>query len=491
MTTATVIGSGFSSLAAATSLADKGVKTTVIEKNQALGGRARKFHHDGFMFDMGPSWYWMPDVFEKYFARFGKKPSDYYELKRLDPSYRVIFKDETMDMPASFEQLQDLFEAREKGAGKRLADFMKDAAVKYDAGINDLVYKPSLSIMEFAKWKVIKGLVELDLFSDFHSFAKKYFTDPKMLSIIEFPVLFLGAMPEETPALYSLMNYADLKLGTWYPMGGMHKIVEAMVDLAKEKGVEFKTGEAAEHIFKNGKMHLRTQHNNYASDYIVGGADYHHIETQLLSESDRQYSESYWDKRVMAPSSLLYYVGVKKRIPNLLHHNLFFDADFKQHAKEIYKTSEWPENPLFYVCAPSVTDDSVAPEGHENLFILIPIAPGINGDTEEMRNTYFEMVMQRMEKHTGTSIREHIVYNRSYCVEDFKKDYNAFKGNAYGLANTLTQTAFLKPRIKHKKLPNLYYTGQLTAPGPGVPPSLISGQVVADHILQNIKANKR
>ncbi|MDP4845073.1 MAG: phytoene desaturase family protein, partial [Salibacteraceae bacterium] len=304
MKSATIIGSGFSSLAAATTLAAKGVKTIVIEKNDSLGGRARKFDHNGFVFDMGPSWYWMPDVFEKYFARFGKSPADYYTLKRLDPSYRVIFDDEYIDIPASFSELQQLFEEREKGAGQKLAEFMKDAAYKYEVGINELVYKPSLSIFEFAQWKVLKGLIELDLFSNFHAFAKTYFRDPKLLSIIEFPVLFLGAMPEETPALYSLMNYADLKLGTWYPMGGMHKIVEGMVSLAKEKGVEFKTSEAATRIYQNGSMRLQTAENEYASDYIVGGADYHHIETQLLDPKDRQYSDSYWDKRVMAPSSL-------------------------------------------------------------------------------------------------------------------------------------------------------------------------------------------
>jgi len=487
MTSATVIGSGFSSLAAATTLADKGVQTTIIEKNSSLGGRARKFETNGFVFDMGPSWYWMPDVFEKYFERFGKTPSDYYNLKRLDPSYRVIFNDEFVDIPASFEELQDLFEKREKGAGQRLVDFMKDAAYKYEIGINELVYKPSLSIFEFAQWKVLKGLFELDLFNNFHSFATRYFKDPKLLSIIEFPVLFLGAMPEETPALYSLMNYADLKLGTWYPMGGMHKIVEGMVSLAKEKGVEFKTNEAATRIYDNGKMQLETELGQYESDYIVGGADYHHIETNLLDVSDRQYSPRYWDKRVMAPSSMLFYLGINKEIPNLLHHNLFFDADFGKHAREIYKATKWPDNPLFYVCAPSKTDDSVAQEGHENIFILIPIAPGIEGDNEAIRSQYFDMVMGRLEKHAGVSIKENIVYKRSYCVSEFKKDYNAFKGNAYGLANTLTQTAFLKPRIKHKTMPNLYYTGQLTAPGPGVPPSLISGQVVADHILKNIK----
>ena len=487
--TATIIGSGFSSLSAATSLADKGFDVTIIEKNSSAGGRARKFDHEGFMFDMGPSWYWMPDVFETFFARFGKKPSDYYTLKRLDPSYRVFFSDEHIDMPASMQGLIDLFEEREKGAGESLKKFLADASIKYDAGINDLVKKPSLSIFEFAKWKVVKGLFQLDLFSNFHDFARKYFKDPKLLSIIEFPVLFLGAMPKETPALYSLMNYADLKLGTWYPMGGMHKIIEGMVKLAEEKGVKFRYDEAAEKINSNGKLTVKTSKGEYTPDYVVGGADYAHIEQHLLDEKDRQYTAEYWDKRVMAPSCLIYYIGVNRRIPNLHHHNLFFDTDFDAHATEIYKTKQWPKNPLFYVCAPSVTDDTVAPENCENLFFLIPIATGINGDSEELRDKYFKVVIDRLKEKTGVDITENITFKRSYSVSDFVSDYNAFKGNAYGLANTLFQTAFLKPRIKHKKIKNLYYTGQLTSPGPGVPPSLISGQVVADYILKKHNLN--
>ena len=487
--TATIIGSGFSSLSAATSLADKGFDVTIIEKNSSAGGRARKFDHEGFMFDMGPSWYWMPDVFETFFARFGKKPSDYYTLKRLDPSYRVFFSDEHIDMPASMQGLIDLFEEREKGAGESLKKFLADASIKYDAGINDLVKKPSLSIFEFAKWKVVKGLFQLDLFSNFHDFARKYFKDPKLLSIIEFPVLFLGAMPKETPALYSLMNYADLKLGTWYPMGGMHKIIEGMVKLAEEKGVKFRYDEAAEKINSNGKLTVKTSKGEYTPDYVVGGADYAHIEQHLLDEKDRQYTAEYWDKRVMAPSCLIHYIGVNRRIPNLQHHNLFFDTDFDAHATEIYKTKQWPKNPLFYVCAPSVTDDTVAPENCENLFFLIPIATGINGDSEELRDKYFKVIIDRLKEKTGVDITENITFKRSYSVSDFVSDYNAFKGNAYGLANTLFQTAFLKPRIKHKKIKNLYYTGQLTSPGPGVPPSLISGQVVADYILKKHNLN--
>ncbi|GAB5538188.1 MAG: phytoene desaturase family protein [Salibacteraceae bacterium] len=486
MKSATIIGSGFSSIAAATSLAANGIKATVIEKNQEIGGRARKFERDGFTFDMGPSWYWMPDVFENYFNTFNKKPSDYYDLVRLEPSYRVFFKDEHVDIPSSFTELCQLFEEREPGAGEKLISFLKDAAIKYDAGINDLVHKPGHSILEFAQWKVMKGLFQLDLLTDFHSFARRYFSDDKLLSIVEFPILFLGAMPQDTPALYSLMNYADMKLGTWYPMGGMHKVIEAMESLAKEHGVEFRTNEPVQKIFQNGTMNTVTSKETISSDFVVGGADYHHIETSLLEEKDRQYSEQYWESRTMAPSCLLYYVGVNKNVEGLQHHNLFFDTPFDLHAQEIYKTKKWPSDPLFYVCCPSKTDKSVAPDGKENLFILIPIAPGLNHDTQETREQYFKEVIARIEKHTKHSFQDQILFHQSYSVSEFKSDYNSFKGNAYGLANTLRQTAFLKPKLRHKKLKNLYYTGQLTTPGPGMPPSLISGQVVANEILKNL-----
>jgi len=295
-------------------------------------------------------------------------------------------------------------------------------------------------------------------------------------------------MPKETPALYSLMNYADLKLGTWYPMGGMNKIIEGMVSLAEEAGVTFKYDSPVERIYMNGNINTVTANKTYKSDYVVGGADYHHIETQLLKKEDRQYNDNYWDKRTMAPSCLLFYVGVDKKVDGLKHHNLFFDTPFDEHAVEIYKTNKWPADPLFYVCCPSKTDSTVAPEGKENLFILIPIAPGLTDDNEEKRQDYFHKVVSRIEKHTGSRFADAISYQKSYSVSEFKEDYHSFKGNAYGLANTLRQTAFLKPRLQHKKLKNLYYTGQLTTPGPGMPPSLISGQVAADQILKSIKS---
>ncbi len=488
-----VIGAGFAGISAATFLAQKGWDVTIIEKNTLPGGRARKFEVDGFVFDMGPSWYWMPDVFEKYFASFGKKVSEYYSLQRLDPSYRVYFEKATWDLPANYESLKDLFESVEPGAGAALDLFLAEAKYKYEVGVGKLVYQPSLSITEFMDLDLLKGVFKLDVFQSMKKHIARYFKHPYIQFLMEFPVLFLGALPENTPALYSLMNYADIKGGTWYPKFGMYSIVDGMVQVAKELGVNFKLGEEVKSIdIENGvakKIHTKVTttgiENEYSFDVLIGAGDYHHIETDLLPAKYQSYSKKYWESRVMAPSSLLFYVGLNKKIPGVTHHSLFFDTDFGVHGKEIYDNPQWPSNPLFYASVPSVTDPSVAPVGGENLFLLIPIAAGLEGDTEEVRERYFKILIDRLEKKWGTSIGDAIVYKRSFAVADFKNDYHSFKGNAYGLANTLMQTAIFKPSCRSKKVKNLYYTGQLTIPGPGVPPSLISGEVVADLVHKN------
>jgi phytoene desaturase len=483
-----ILGTGISSLSAGSFLAKDGFDVTLLEKNDSIGGRARKFEADGFVFDMGPSWYWMPDVFERFYQQFGKTTSDFYDLKRLDPSYRIYWQDgEHSDIPAKMDELMEWFESLESGSSKQLTKFLAEAKYKYEVGMQDLVHKPSLKITEFADVRILKGLVSMHLLKSFTKYTQKYFKHPKILSLLEFPVLFLGAMPKDTPALYSLMNYADLSLGTWYPMGGMHKIIEAFEQIALEQGVKIKTNNEVKSFITSKKKveSAVTNDKGYEGDIFVSGADYHHTDKNLLGEN-ANYSEEYWDKRTMAPSCLIFYVGLNRRVKNLKHHNLFFDTDFEKHAKEIYEDPSWPSSPLFYTCVPSITDPSVAPIGHENLFFLIPIAPDLK-DSDEKREAYFELLLERLEKRTGESIKENIVYKRSYCLDDFKNDYHAFKGNAYGLANSLFQTAFLKPKLKNKKLSNMYYTGQLTVPGPGVPPSIVSGEVVAKQIAKDFK----
>jgi len=481
-----VIGSGFSGLSAACHLAKEGYEVTILEKNDSIGGRARKFEAEGFTFDMGPSWYWMPEVFENFFASFGKKVSDYYDLVRLDPSYRIYFPEkEIMDVPAKQQDLYDMFDHYEAGSSAKLDAFLNEAAYKYKVGMEEFVFKPGHSIMEFADTRVLSSLFKLQMFSSISKTIRGNFKNDKLRQLLEFPVLFLGATPENTPALYSLMNYADMKLGTWYPMGGMHKIIEGFASLARELGVTIKLGEEVkEVIIPNGSAKkVVTPKGEFTCDVLVGGADYHHIEQQILKKEHRVYSPAYWDKRVMAPSSLLFYLGVNKKLKNLDHHNLFFDADFEKHAEEIYTNPKWPSDPLFYVCCPSQTDPSVAPDGMENLFVLMPLAPDIE-DSEAERERYYNIMMERLEENTGQSIRDAVVYKRGFAQADFVKDYHSFKGNAYGLANTLTQTAFLKPKMRSTKVQNLFYTGQLTTPGPGVPPSIISGEVVAKEVAK-------
>ncbi len=486
--TAIVIGAGFAGLSAASYLAKDGFEVSIIEKNLQPGGRCRQFKKDGFTFDMGPSWYWMPEVFEKFYADFGKKVSDFYELKRLSPSYRVYFKDKSFqDIPSDYNDLKVLFETWEKGSGEKLDKFLSEAAFKYQVGMDDLVHKPSLKWSEFLSWKVISGSLKLDITKSFSKHIRKYFSHPKILELLEFPVLFLGATPENTPALYSLMNYADIKLGTWYPMGGMHEIAKAMEKIALEQGVQIKYGQSVQKINVHNKKAKEVQLSSgdtLSADLVISGADYHHTDKKLLDEKLSNYSETYWDKRVMAPSSLLYYVGLDTKIPGLKHHTLFFDEDFKQHATDIYENPKWPEKPLFYMCAPSVTDPSVAPEGCENLFLLIPVAADLK-DSNETNERYFNLLAERIKDHTGINILDHIKVKKSYAYSNFVSDYNSYKGNAYGLANTLKQTAVWKPKIKNKNLKNLFYTGQLTTPGPGVPPSIISGKVVANYIIKN------
>jgi len=482
-----VIGSGFAGLSAACHLAAEGFEVTVLEKNKVPGGRARQYEAEGFVFDMGPSWYWMPDVFEQFFARFGKKVSDYYDLKRLDPSYVVWFgPGDRMDVPAQMPALEAMFERYEPGSSVRLRQFLKEAAYKYQVGMNEFVHKPSDSIWEFADGRVLASMFRLQMLTSMSKHVRGLFKNEKLRQLLEFPVLFLGATPQNTPAMYSLMNYADMALGTWYPQGGMFQIVEAMVALAKELGVTIALDHEVSQICVTHGVATKVctlQGREFPADVVVGAADYHHIDSQLLEKQYQNYSDRYWQTRTMAPSSLLYYLGVNKRLDRIEHHNLFFDEDFGRHGVEIYDSPQWPSKPLFYVSAPSKTDPTVAPEGCENLFLLIPVAPGLE-DSPEVRERYYHLTMERLERLTGQRIRDHVVYKRSYAHADFVADYHAFKGNAYGLANTLLQTAFLKPKMKSRRVRNLYYAGQLTTPGPGVPPSLISGQVVAKEITR-------
>ena len=477
-----IIGSGFSSLSAACYLAKEGFNVSIYEKNDAVGGRASKFTKQGFTFDMGPSWYWMPDIFDKFFADFGRKTAEFYTLDKLSPAYKIFFSDDIITIGDSMDKICTEFERIEKGSSVQLRKFIASAQENYDIAINKVVLRPGLSPLELVTKETVLKVDQF--FKTISSQVRKKFKNPKLISTLEFPVLFLGAKPSNTPSFYNFMNFADFGLGTWHPRGGMYEIIKGMETLAKNLGVHIHTNQSVSKILvEHGKtIGIVIDGTEIKSDVVLSGADYHHSET-LLDDKHRQYSEGYWSKKTFAPSSLLFYIGFDKRLKNVEHHNLFFDTDFELHAEEIYDEPKWPTDPLFYANFPSITDSSMAPENCETGFFLVPIAPDLK-DTPELRAEYLDIILNRFEKRTGQKIRNNIIFKESFCVNDFIERYNSYKGNAYGMANTLTQTAFLRPNLKSKKVKNLFFTGQLTVPGPGVPPALISGKLVSELITK-------
>lgn len=484
-----VIGGGLAGMSAAAYLAKYGYSVKLIEKNDTLGGRCRVIEEQGFKFDLGPSWYWMPDVFEKFFNDFNYTTEDFYNNILLDPGFEIVFDNqEKLTVPADIKELYTAFESIEKGSAEKLKQFLNEAELKYKIAMNEIVYKPFISVRELFDKRLILNLPKMSVFTSMRKYVRSYFKDKKLRKLMEFPVIFLGGMPKDIPALYSLMNYSAFVQGTWYPKGGMYEIVKAIQKILNQYNVEIFTNESVEKlIIKNNKIEkVVTNKKEFSVDVVVAAADYHYVDRVLLGNEYSNYSERYWDKRFLAPSALLFYIGLNTKVPKLTHHTLFFDADFEQHSKDIYDQPKWPDNPLFYLSCTSKTDDNVAPKHGENLVVLIPIASGIK-DNPEKKEYYFNNIIQRLKKHTGIDITNHIVYRKSYSVSNFIEDYNSFKGNAYGLANTLLQTANLKPSMLSKKVKNLVYAGQLTVPGPGVPPAIISGKIAASLIQNYLK----
>lgn len=481
-----IIGAGIGGLATAALLGKKGYNVTVLEKNKTIGGRAMQFDAKGFTFDMGPSWYLMPDAFERYYKQFNKKPSDFLKLIPLSPQYRIFFsKKEYVDISRDLKENLALFETYEKGAAKNIAEYVKKSEYVYNSAMKYFVYKNYRSIFDFFNKKLMFEGAQLKLHKSLDAYISQYTKNDRVKKILEYSTVFLGISPKKAPALFTLLSYVDFKMGVFYPDGGIHKIIESLEQLCKENNVRIITNQEVEKIVvENGKIiGVKTHNKTYTSDLVISNADYPFTETQLLEKKYRTYGQEYWKKKTIAPSAFILYLGIKGKVKNLKHHNLFFEHDWQKHFDEIFDDPKWPDKPSFYVSCPSKTDKTVAPKDCENIFVLVPVAPGLN-DTDKIRKEYRTKIIKELEEMTGDILSDRILYERIFAQRDYKDLYNAYKGTALGLAHTFFQSAAFRPQNKSKKVKGLYYVGQYTLPGVGMPMCLIGAEILTDRILK-------
>ena len=472
-----VIGGGIGGLASAALLAHNGHDVTLLEKNEDLGGRARIWQEGGFTFDLGPSWYLGPDIFERFFALLDEKPEDHYELLRLDPAYRLVFANRTVDISAKRSVNEALFESLEPDGARKLGSFLEEAKRQYEASrfFLEKEYRSPLDMLDPRLARV--GSIEV--FRSLERYIHRRFESEEARRILLYTIVFLGGSPKMTPGIYSLMSHMDLGLGVWYPKGGIGSVVTAIENIARDRGVVIRTSSPVKRIItERGRVcGVELESGVLDADIVVANADYHHVETTLLDDKHRSYDERYWESRTIAPSAFLLYLGVEGPVENLAHHTLLLEHDWQVHFDEMFEKPAWPTKPSLYVCAPSKTDDSIAPSGCESLFVLAPIPAGLE-DTPKKRSEYRELLLSELERTTGP-IRDRIVLERSFSINDFAHDYNAYKGTALGLSHTLMQTGSFRPLQRSKKAKGLFYVGQFTHPGIGVPMVLISAQVAA------------
>ncbi|PSQ63553.1 MAG: phytoene desaturase [Halobacteriales archaeon SW_8_66_22] len=482
-----VVGGGFGGLSAACYLADAGADVRLLEKNEQLGGRASRLEKDGFTFDMGPSWYLMPDVFERFFDHFGRHPSDYYDLEPLDPHYRIFFKDgDSCEARGDHEYMRELFESYESGAGEAFDEYLETSQRHYETAMEKFVYEDRSQLRDWIDPDVMRAApIGLRLIGSMQSHVENYFDHPKLQQIMQYTLVFLGGAPHNTPALYNIMSHVDFNLGVYYPEGGLGGVVDGIVDLGEELGVTYETDSEVTGISRSyDGFVVETADEVFRPDRVVVNADYAHAERELLPEHERQYDDDYWESRTYAPSAFLIYLGVEGDVDDLAHHTLVLPTDWDDHFEQIFDAPGWPEDPAYYVCVPSKTDDSVAPEGHSNLFVLVPLAPGLP-DGQRRRDQYRDRILADLAEHTGVDLRDRIVVEEQFSVSDFTERYNATQGTALGLAHTLRQTALLRPSNRSSAVDGLYFTGSFTTPGVGVPMCLISGEHTANALLDD------
>lgn len=483
-----VIGGGFAGLSAAAFLAKQGCDVVLLEKNKTLGGRARVLHKKGFRFDMGPSWYMMPEVFERFFKHFGKTVADYYQLEQLHPRYQVFFDDKTsLVMSEKLEDNANVFETQEAGAKEKLKEFIEKLRVPYQTSIGKFIYLDIWSVRSWLNFHNVRELFplifSLRLWESWHDFVGRFFKNEKLQKIMSFPAVFLGGSPFNTPSIYAVLAWADFQGGAWYPKGGMGAVVEAVIQTAREQGVRILPESDVDRIdLIDGKVVGVTANKQfYQADVVVGACDLANLETKLLPQQYQTWDASYWKKATLSISSMLVYIGLNTRLSKVAHHNMYFSKNWKQNFSEIFEHNTLSADPSFYISVRSMSDRSIVPKNSEEIVLLVPMGSG-TVVTKEQLETYADEAIAKTEELLGEPIKKHIVVKEVYGPEQFAQDYHAFQGTALGLAHTFSQSLWLRPNVKSAKVNGLYYAGQYTNPGVGVPTALVSGELVASII---------
>lgn len=479
-----IIGAGIGGLATANLLAKAGYHVSVYEKNDQPGGRTGMIERDGFRFDSGPSWYLMPDVFDHYFSLFGRSVTDELDLVKLSPAYKVFFeKHDPMTITSDSERDAATFEAIEAGAGDKLRDYVAKGDEIYRLSLQHFLYTNFTSVRDFTKTDILgRGPLMTKLaFTPIDRYVGKFVHDKRLRQILEYPMVFLGSSPFSAPAIYSLMSALDFREGVYYPRGGLYTIIERLVDLGNELGVEYHYNSPVKRIVtadKYAKGITLQSGTHIDADIVISNADLHFTETKLLDKSDRSYPLKYWNKKEAGPSALLMYLGVKGTLPTLEHHNLFFVDDWKTNFDDIFVNKKLPTPASIYVCKPSQTDTTVAPKGHENVFVLVPLPPGVDITAKQLDKVADRYLTQIQDTMGIPDLKKRIVSKQLFGPNDFMTKYYAWQGTALGPSHILRQSAMFRTSNKSKKVENLYYVGGSTTPGIGLPMCLIGAELV-------------
>ncbi|CAI48193.1 phytoene dehydrogenase (phytoene desaturase) [Natronomonas pharaonis DSM 2160] len=477
---ATVVGGGFGGLAAACHLAADGAEVRLLEQHDRLGGVAGRIETDGFRIDTGPSWYLMPGAFERFFGHFDREPSAFYDLERLDPHYRVFWKDgDRVDVPDDPEAVAELFERYEPGAGNAFRAYLDSAEHAYEVGVDEFVYEDRSRVRDCLDPRLLRAVRGLTLLSSMDEYVADYFENPKLRQLVQYTLVFLGGAPHNTPAIYTLMSHVDFNLGVYHPTGGIASVVDGVAELARDLGVDIETGTPVSGLDPaDNAITVSTDAGTHRADTVVANAAPAHVDRDLLPDGVAEYGDDYWSDRTYAPSAFMLYLGVEGDVEPLYHHTLVLPTDWDDHFRQIFETPAWPDDPAYYINVPSSTDPTMAPDGHEAVVVLVPIAPGLD-DGPAVRETFREQVLNDIATHTGVDLRDRIVLERTACVSEFGQRFGAPQGTALGLAHTLSQTGPLRPSIRSSVSDSLFYAGSYTSPGIGVPMCLTSGEHAA------------